>query len=180
MSEVIRLHVGGLEVREGWKILNAQQVPGVDFVGDCTDLSQFPDSSISEIYASHVYEHLSYQGELQKALSEAHRVLKPGGVLRAGVPDLEVLCRFILDPTLDPSQKYFVMRMIMGGQVDAFDFHKVGFTFDLFREFLTLSGFQHIRRIPDFALFRDTTTMRYNGVPISLNVQAVKGAVPRP
>ena len=30
----------------------------VDFVGDISDLSQFNDNSINEIYASHVFEHI--------------------------------------------------------------------------------------------------------------------------
>ena len=177
-SEVIRLHIGGDQVREGWKIYNAQKLPGVDYVGNCTDLSQFPDESVTEIYASHVYEHLSYQGELQKAMREANRVLKPGGLFRLGVPDLEVLCKLMLNPQIDPRSKHFVMRMIMGGQVDPWDFHKTGFTADILAALLHQFGFTHIRRVPDFGLFRDTTTLRYLGVPISLNVQCIKSGPP--
>jgi len=33
----MRLHIGGEEIKEGWKILNIQNKPGVDFVGDITD-----------------------------------------------------------------------------------------------------------------------------------------------
>lgn len=174
MSEVIRLHVGGLEVREGWKILNAQALPGVDFVGDCNDLSRFADNSITEVYASHVYEHLSYQKELEKALREVYRVLKPGGLFRLGVPDLEVLCKLMLDPKLPLEGKFHVMRMIMGGQVDEYDYHKVGFTYEMMKHWLEGVGFKHVRRVPEFGLFKDTTSLRFLNVPISLNVQAVK------
>ena len=54
----MKLHIGGTEIKEGWKILNKKEGTGVDFVGDISDLSQFKDKSIEEIYASHVFEHV--------------------------------------------------------------------------------------------------------------------------
>jgi len=170
----IRLHIGGWEVREGWKILDIQPREGVDFLGTCIDLSQFPDNSITEIYASHVYEHLSYSGELAPALREAYRVLKPGGLIRIGVPDLEVLCRLLLDSRLPLDDRFQVQRMIYGGQVDAHDFHKVGLTFEFLRAFLRQVGFQNIQRVKFFGLFKDATYVEVHGVPISLNVTAIK------
>jgi predicted SAM-dependent methyltransferase len=173
-KEVLRLHIGGETVREGWKILNIQSKPGVDFIGNCLDLSQFADGTVSEIYASHTYEHLDYVKELPLALREAFRVLVPGGMLRAGVPDLEILCRLFLEPRLDIQAKFFVMRMMFGGQIDAFDYHKVGLSADIFGSLLAEAGFKTIRRVPEFGLFQDITTMKFAGVPISLNLIALK------
>jgi predicted SAM-dependent methyltransferase len=45
----MKLHIGGRQVKEGWKILNIKKDTGVDFVGDISDLSQFPTESINEI-----------------------------------------------------------------------------------------------------------------------------------
>ena len=42
----MKLHIGGWEAKEGWKIFNIQKRDHVDFVGDISDLSQFKDSSI--------------------------------------------------------------------------------------------------------------------------------------
>ena len=76
----MKLHIGGKEKKEGWSILNIQKkdVDKVDFVGDITDLSQFDDNSVEEIYASHVVEHVN-QKDINKTLSGIHRVLKNEG-----------------------------------------------------------------------------------------------------
>ena len=41
----IKLHIGGWEKREGWKILDALPGPLVDYVGNCNDLSFLDDES---------------------------------------------------------------------------------------------------------------------------------------
>src|SRR5262245_36615978 len=94
----IKLHIGGQEKREGWAILDALPGPIVDYVGNCNDLSFLADGSCSEVYASHVIEHLGYNGELQRTLKGIHRVLMAGGRLRVSVPDLQTLCRLFLHP----------------------------------------------------------------------------------
>ena len=63
----LKLHLGGWDVKEGWTIVNVEDRPGVDVRGNVTDLSMFADQSVDEVYASHVYEHLSYMGELTQA-----------------------------------------------------------------------------------------------------------------
>ncbi len=171
----IRLHIGGTEVKAGWSILNIQPGPGVDFVGDCVDLSQFADGSVSEVYASHVYEHLGYLQDLPRAIGEVYRVLTPDGLVRIGVPDMDVLCRLFLDPAISLSDRYVVQRMMYGGQVDAHDFHKVGLNFELLRALLEHVGFRHVQRVEQFGLFNDTTTLKFlDRHPISLNVRAIK------
>ena len=169
------LHIGGWEPRPGWKILNIQPGPGVDFVGDCRNLSQFPDASVEQVYASHVYEHLPYNGGvLASALKEAHRVLQPGGIFRISVPDLEICCRLFLAPPATVKDRFEVMRFIFGGQIDAYDFHQVGLTFEFLGRFLQDAGFATIRRVEEFKLFEDSSSRRFHGVLISLNVEAIK------
>ena len=65
----MKLHIGGKEKKEGWSILNIQKNDGVDYVGDISDLSQFENNSIDEIYASHVVEHVN-QKDISKTLKE--------------------------------------------------------------------------------------------------------------
>ena len=92
----MKLHIGGEETKHGWKILNIQKKNGVDFVGDITDLSQFLDCSISEIYASHVFEHVK-QNDIKKTLRGIYRVLKKDGKFYISVPDMEILCKGFID-----------------------------------------------------------------------------------
>jgi predicted SAM-dependent methyltransferase len=171
----LRLNIGGIEVREGWKILNIQPGPGVDYVGNCATLGQFAEASVDEIYAAHVLEHLGYQQELAGALREMRRVLIPGGVLRLSVPDLDVLCRLFVDPALSTDQRFFVMRMMFGGQIDEHDFHRVGLNWDFLSGYLAKTGFHEIKRVAEFGLFpADCSAMQFGDRLISLNVVARK------
>jgi hypothetical protein len=64
--------------------------------------------------------------------------------------------------------------MIMGGQTEPHDFHKTGFSLGTLVGILTAHGFTGFRRVDDFGLFKDTSTLVWGGVPISLNVQCTK------
>ena len=57
-------------------------------------LERFPfqDSTFDSVYSSHVLEHFPlYEGNF--LLCESFRVLRPGGIIRVVVPDLESTCR---------------------------------------------------------------------------------------
>src|SRR4051794_29894070 len=136
MSAGLKLHIGGTVAKEGWKMLNIQPGPNVDYVGNCLDLTRFGESSISELYLSHVLEHLDYRSEAEAALREFYRVLVPGGRLMIGVPDLEILSYLLLAPFFDASAKISVIRMMFGGQMDAYDYHKAGYTYAFLHSFL--------------------------------------------
>jgi SAM-dependent methyltransferase len=61
-----------------------------DVVVDFGQFSSFPiaDKSVSCIYGSHVFEHMSIYTS-QTVFEECHRVLQPGGILRLILPDVE-------------------------------------------------------------------------------------------
>jgi len=170
----IKLHIGGTEVREGWSILNIQPGSGIDYVGNCTDLSFLEDGSCTEVYASHVLEHLGYNGELQDCLTQICRVLKPGGRLRVSVPDLKVLCYLFVHPQSQPTHQWKLMQMIFGGRQDPYDVHYSGLTFEFLKKFLEDAGFRNVTQVETFGEFTDSSEQRYAGVLISLNVEAIK------
>ena len=69
----MKLHIGGKEAHPDWQILNVQEGPHVDFLGNCTDLSQFENDSVEAVYASHVFEHLDYTSQLKKTITDSLR-----------------------------------------------------------------------------------------------------------
>jgi len=56
----------------------------------------FDDEYFDAVYHAHFLEHISPE-EAQGVLKECFRVLKPGGVIRVVVPDLEMLSRLYLE-----------------------------------------------------------------------------------
>ncbi len=56
----------------------------------------FNHDSVDYIFSSHSLEHITYREGLN-FLNHAFHSLKPGGVMRVGVPDAGLLCRRFLD-----------------------------------------------------------------------------------
>jgi predicted SAM-dependent methyltransferase len=170
-----RLHIGGKHAHPEWEIINAIATPEVDHIGNAKDLSRFDDVTFSELYASHVLEHFDYSQELVAVLKEWNRVLKPGGKLYISVPDLDVLAELILKKDkLDLNQRFHVMRMMFGGQIDEYDYHKVGLNFEFLNNYLIEAGYTNIQKVDEFKIFNDTSSYKPYGVFISLNVIAEK------
>lgn len=169
---VRRLHIGGHQIRAGWEILDALPGDHVDHVCDARDLSCFADGTFTEIYASHVLEHFDYQEEIFSVLKEWYRVLRPGGILYISVPDLERLCRLYLAPGLRPDERFEIMRMMFGGHMDAYDYHKVGIEEHYLAYCLRTAGFVTPTRVESFGLFQDGSEFVAFGTRISLNVIA--------
>ncbi len=169
-----KLHIGGQVRQAGWEIIDALSRPEVDHLGNAQDLSRFPDGTFEELYASHVIEHFDYNGPLQAALKEWHRVLSPTGCLYLSFPDLAILTQMYASGKLDLSQKFHVMRMIFGGHIDAFDYHTVGLDQEIMSSFLQTAGISSIQRVKDFGLFQDTSRQKFCGIPISCNLVIFK------
>ena len=169
----MKLHIGGEQKKDGWKILNIQKKDNVDFIGNITDLSQFENNSIEEIYASHVFEHV-LQSEVNKTLKGIHRVLVDGGKFYVSVPDMDILCIMFIDPKAPLKVKHHAMIMMFGGQIDKFDIHYFGWNHQLVIDFFGQAGFKKLERVKSFNLFKDTSDYAPYGQPISLNVIAIK------
>lgn len=169
----MKLHIGGEQAKDGWSILNITQKSEVDFIGDISDLSMFENDSISEIYASHVLEHVP-QAKALETLKQICRILKTSGKFYVSVPDLDILCHTFINPMASPDVKFHIMKMIFGGQIDKYDFHFFGWNEMFLFEFLNQAGFSQARRVESFGLFNDTSEYKPYGFPISLNVVAVK------
>ena len=175
MSMPRRLHIGGKVRSDGWEILNVLPGPYVDHVCNANNLPQFEDNTFTEIYASHILEHLDYTGELTNTLKEWNRILTPGGKVYISVPNLDVLAELLLPGNkLTIDERFFVMRMIFGGHMDKYDYHMVGLNQEFLTNFLRNSGYVNINKVKNFDLFDDTSSMIFKEVPISLNMIAEK------
>ena len=134
-SPYVMLNIGGYTTSPDWYSVNIQPASEmsykagsaqVDIIRQMHDLQGFPNASVSAIYASHVLEHTSTGDSLlHLTLREWRRVLRPGGLLFVAVPDMTVLAGLFVNKTLTAAERVFVLRMIFGGQVDAYDYHKV-------------------------------------------------------
>jgi predicted SAM-dependent methyltransferase len=81
-----RIELGSAHFRrDGW--LSLDIVPGADARVDLRRGLPFPDDSVEEVHAEHVFEHLEYPGEIMPLLAEVHRVLVVGGMLSFSVPN---------------------------------------------------------------------------------------------
>ena len=173
ISNSLRLHLGGKEIKVGWNILNISPSPGVDFLGSISDLTQFGDCSCVEVYASHVLEHIVQKAVLD-TLKGIHRILRPGGRFYVSVPDLDTLSHMFISSDATPAMKMHIMRMMFGGQVDAHDFHYFGWNQLFLFDYLQQAGFNEVERVESFGIFKDTSDYKPYGIPISLNVVATK------
>ena len=169
----MKLHIGGEQAKEGWKIFSIQKKDNVDFVGNISDLNQFKTESIDEIYASHVLEHVG-RFKVASTLEGIHRVLKKKGKFYVSVPDMDILAHAFVSPLASAENKFRIMRMMFGGQIDEYDFHYFGWNFEFLRDYLKKAGFSEFKKVDLFGLFEDTSDYKLYGFPVSLNLIATK------
>jgi SAM-dependent methyltransferase len=146
----MRLNVGcGPTRAKGWINADRRVDGGADVSGDVCGGLPIASGSIDYAVAMHVLQDLPYL-EIVPALIELRRVLRGGGVLRAGVPDLERgIAAFLRD---DPAYFYvpddevrtpgakLVVQAIWYGSV------RTPFTWDFAREVCAKAGFRESRR----------------------------------
>jgi len=166
------LNIGGTEKKAGWKILNVQWANHVDYTADVRNMSRLADQSFDVVYASHTLEHLGYYRDLPKAIAEIRRIIRPGGKLLVSVPNLDTLCRLFLREQTTTHDRFLIMRMMFGGQIDDFDYHFVGLNAELLTKYLLGAGFRETFQVPEFNLFDDTSSLQFEDVLISLNMVA--------
>lgn len=124
-----------------------------DIVASMTDLGDI--GPFDMIYSSHSLEHLT-SADVDKALAEFLRVLKPGGGVLIFVPDVEGV-----EPTDDvlfeaPCGPITGRNLIFGLDIPAQPYmrHLTGFVRDTLEEALTKAGFAevYVKRIPSYNL----------------------------
>lgn len=145
-----RLHWGcGPRIHYGWVNSDLEPYPGVDVVADVTKGLPFTDAEFDCIVSIHVLPEIAYC-DLDQTLRELLRILKPGGVLRLGLPDLELAFRAWQKNDID----YFLIddnhvRTLSGKlivQLTWFGRSRCQFTFEFIEELLTRNGYVEVTR----------------------------------
>ena len=150
MSAPARLHLGcGPFAAAGWINVDRIALPGVDVVADLCAGLPFAARSLDAAVAIHVLQDLPW-GDIAPALRELRRVLRGGGVLRLGLPDLDRAIeayrrgdhRHFHVPDRDAASigAKLVTQIVWYGSV------RTPFTFDYAEEALRAAGFRDVVR----------------------------------
>ncbi len=87
------LNVGcGLTFHADWVNLDVAPADASIMRWDVKRGLPFGDEAFDAVYCSHLLEHLA-RGDARRLMVDCHRVLKPGGIARFVVPDLEAIAR---------------------------------------------------------------------------------------
>jgi predicted SAM-dependent methyltransferase len=179
----MKLHIGcGKRFIPGFVHVDAAKFDHVDHVADIRSLP-FTDGTADLIYACHVLEHLG-RFEFADALKEWFRVLRPNGVLRLSVPDFSACAALYYEQGLKDGLTG-LLGLVMGGQRDAMDFHRMIFDEAFLAGALKDCGFAEVRRwdwrttehagVDDYSQAYLPHLAKDSGRHMSLNLEAVKG-----
>jgi predicted SAM-dependent methyltransferase len=166
MTELIYLNLGSGGVNyEGTTSIDSNPAIKPDIVANVLALP-YEDGVVEGIIASHVLEHLPQQLN-NKALGEWYRVLRLGGKIVIGVPNLEIACKNFLENTR--GKRDFWYQCIYGWRRYIGDEHQQGFTKDMLEDLLLGSGFEHL-------CWRDVESHNLEVSAIKGELLPVKGA----
>lgn len=150
----IKLNIGGGGIEyKGWLNVDFYD-KRADILMDISKPMDFDTDSVSEILASHVFEHLNPY-RVNDILKEWIRILKPGGKLSMELPDIEQLCkRFV---TANVGQRYGILNAIYGsvntsGEGDPGNItspHLFGWWPQSLYDHLANAGFVNIKFMPE-------------------------------
>lgn len=138
----VRLNIGCGHKPDADRInIDARELPGVDIVATVDQLP-FGAGEVQEIYCAHLLEHFPIE-QLRRSLLPAWLAhLKPGGQLRAVVPDADAMLKAYANAEID----FATLRLItFGGQEYEGDFHHTMFTPESLCGLLTEIGLQDVR-----------------------------------
>ena len=137
---MVKLHLGcGNKRIEGYTNIDMVETSAVDLVADIRHLHDYDEESVDIIYACHVLEHIS-RNEYKKVLRRWLQVLKPGGILRISIPDLEKWFLYCLRT----DNFRLILGALYGEQDNIYNLHKMGWTEKTIKEDLLEVGFTKV------------------------------------
>ena len=90
---------------------NDERFPDHVFYGDIVSGLPLDENSCQGVFASHVLEHLP-QKDVHNAIRNTYSIMRPGGIFRLVVPDLEIYAKMYIEALQkdDPSAAHDFMR----------------------------------------------------------------------
>lgn len=139
----VKLDISGGDAPYGHGFVNVdiRKLSSVDLVADAR-LLPIRTGTIDEIFSCGTVEHFNLN-DARRVLAEMHRVLRPGGKLVIGIPDLEAICRAYSSGDMD---FYLLNQYLYGAQNNPYDLHRSAFNFAKLKELLEAVGFVSIQR----------------------------------
>ena len=147
---ITRLNWGcGPTPPEDWINADRLVAPRVHLIGDIRDGLALPDDAVDYAVAIHALQDVPYL-DVTAVLRELRRVLRPGGVLRLALPDLERS----IDAWLRGDARYFYIDdgevASMGGKLIVqaiwYGSTRTPFTWDFFHEVALKAEFRRVTR----------------------------------
>jgi hypothetical protein len=90
-SGALRLNIGcGHVPLEGYVNVDMRELPGVDALAEA-GATPFDPGTVTEVHSAHLLEHFPVEQLRRVVLPHWHALLRPGGELRAIVPDAEAM-----------------------------------------------------------------------------------------
>lgn len=158
-STPMNLHIGSGPIHlPGFVNLDKEAFHNPDVVMDALDIRmKYGENSIENILSIHMLEHLRFPTEANCFLKAAHDVLKPGGLLRLVVPNLELVAKAYASG----SDLKFIYGADFKGyyhypesRAEKFHFfmtswqHQMVYDFELLKMMLIDAGFRNISPMP--------------------------------
>ena len=147
--ELRRLHWGCGDITPpDWINSDLTALPGVDIACDILEGLPLEDDSIDYAFSNHALPEIELWDQ-EVPLRELHRVLKPGGVLRLCLPDLDRA----IDAYRDGRRDYFLVQdweTISGNFITQITWHgynRTLFTYEFAEELVLKAGFREARRV---------------------------------
>lgn len=145
-----RLHWGcGSRVVPGWTNSDRKAGPGVDLACDIRGGLPVADDSFDYVASMHALQEVPYL-ELVPVLRELRRVLKPAGVLRLGLPDLDRAIRAYVENDrgyfLVPDDEAESLAGKLSVQMTWYGNSRTLLAYDFVAELAGKAGFAEVRR----------------------------------
>ncbi len=137
----MKLHLGcGHKKLPGFVNIDIDPSVKPDLIDDIFTLADMKEESADLIYACHVLEHIKFW-DVRQVLMRWNDILKPGGILRLSVPDMDaVFAHYFYWKDLKG-----LHSLLWGAQSNEYHFHKSGWDYETLKEELEDVFFDDVR-----------------------------------